>query len=1192
MRHTLWLLCVTLFFSSCFGGAALAQDTATIVGTVTDPSGAAIPNVKVAVSNPDKGFTREVTTNAVGAYTVAAAPIGNYSVSAGVAGFQKSLRNDVVLTVGVIQRVDFQLSVGRTTQEIKVTGNVPHVQTETAAISDVVTGSQIQNLDLNGRNFTALALLIPGASPDNSIDTTDVGIYANLNMSFNGNRMQYNNWELDGGANTDDTSASTTNTFPNLDTIAEFRVSTSSYGADMGRHAGANIEVVTKSGTRQFHGDVFEYVRNDALDANDWFANRQIAPPSGNAPKTPLTWNDYGLTLGGPVFIPGHYNPDKSKTFFFWSEEWRHYSQGTVNSAGVPSLLMRQGNFSECDPNSGSYNAVAASGCVLPTNPATGKIFANDTVPVDPNAAALLNAFVPLPNNGVIGYVTAPRLPTTWREDQIRIDHNLSEKTLIFGRYTQDAWDTIVTPSLWTGSTYDTSETNFLGPTKSAVLHVSHTFRPNLMNEFVMSFTNDHWHLNQQTGPVSPAHSIDKPSSWTVSNVFPANSGNPFLPAVSVSGGVPFGFSQNAYVTAYSSQPFITGKEDVVWTVGSHNLKIGVYGQYLHTYGPNRLDDQGMMTFSGSDSVTTGNALADMFLGRMGQYTEATAVHNGVPVGGLEYADYHQWDFEPYFQDDWKVNRKLTLNLGLRYYYFSDLRDVQHPTIDSAFEPNQYNPAREAPLNSGGMLVPNPATGQVYTPNVYGNGLVQCSTSGKPPGCAQIGHANFGPRFGFAFDPTGAGRTVIRGGYGLYYEIGNWNESLSGAIGGNPPAALNPSLLNLTGYAAIQPTANILSQPTGPASLINTLPGVWKFPSVQNFSLSVQHDFGGNNLLMVSYVGNLGRHLANQVNINQVPKGATTAVVPALAGTVPDCSASGVCDVQKVLINTEASNVFFVPYQGYQTVELKNDTASSRYHALQVEFRHPLGHGLTVQTAYTWAHAIDDSTSTYFSTGVDDSNMRRWYATSDLNRTQVFEANFVYALPLFRSSSSRLLRNALGGWNVSGIASFFTGEPVNFQCGINGMSSGIGEGIMCNSLGRVAIHKGVVNDPQFGPTPAWFDPGVIAQPAVAQLAANNEPGMFGYMGRNVLTGPGRNNWDMALLKDFETPWFGSERSRLQFRLETFNTFNHPQWQSISVSCSSATAPGQPCNGPNNIGNGEVAGAWSPRIIQLALKFIF
>jgi hypothetical protein len=1180
------------FFVWLVSSALWAQDTATLVGTVTDPSGAVIPKAHVIVSNPDKGFVRRLETDSVGAYAVAAVPIGDYSVSAEATGFQTLVRSRIHVEVGQIQRVDFQLTVGSASQEVTVAGNIPHVQTETAALSDVITGAQIQNLDLNGRNFTALALLVPGASPDNSLDTTDVGIYANLNMSFNGNRMQYNNWEVDGGANTDDTSGSTTNTFPNLDTIAEFRVTTSTYGADTGRHAGANVEVATKSGTRQFHGDLFEYVRNDAFDANDWFANRQIAPPGGNAPKTPLTWNDYGFTLGGPLFIPNHYNTDKSKTFFFWSEEWRHYSEGTVVSGNAPSARMRQGDFSECDPKSANYNAVAASGCVLPTNPATGLPYSNDSVPVDPNAAALLNAYVPLPNNGVIGYVTAPRLPTTWREDQIRIDQNVSEKTLVFARYTQDAWDTIVTPSLWTGSSYDTSQTNFLGPTKSAVLHVSHAFRPNLMNEFIVSFTNDFWHLDQEVGPSSPAHSINKPATWTVNNLFPANAKVPLLPAISVGGGVPFGFTQNAYVTSYSSQPFLTVKDNVVWMVGSHALKFGFYGQHLNTYGPNRLDTQGVMAFSTSDAVSTGNALADMFLGRMATYNEATATFGGQAVGGLEYGDYRQWDFEPYFQDDWKVSRKFTLNLGIRYYLFTDLRDVQHPTIDSVFEPALYNPSLEAPLNAAGFLVPNPATGQIYDPNILGNGLVECGTPGIVPGCLKVNHGNVAPRFGFAFDPTGHGRTVIRGGYGIYYEIGNWNESMSGSVGGNPPAALNPTVYNLVGYSAIQPTTNILSQPVGPFSM-STLPGIWKFPSVQNFSLGVQHEFGGNNLLTVSYVGNLGRHLSNQVNINQVPKGATTLSAPGLAGAgITGCSSSGMCDVQQVLINAYEPNTYFVPYQGYGTMELKEDGAISNYNALQVGFRHAMGHGLTLQTAYTWAHALDDSTSTYFSSGVDDTNQRRWYTTSDINRTQVFTANYIYALPFFRKSANRLERSALGGWTFSGITSFFTGEPVNFGCGINGMSSGIGEGIMCNTLGPFKIAKSVIQDPQFGPTPGWINPAMIGQPTIAQLYSNGEPGMFGYMGRNVLTGPGRNNWDLALLKDFETPWFGREHSNLQFRLETFNTFNHPQFQTVSVFCSGATLPGQPCNGANNIGNGEVAGAWSPRIVQLALKFIF
>ena len=325
-----------------------AQDTATIVGTVTDTTGAVIPGAKVTVSNPDKGYIRNLATNSEGIYQAPALPIGDYTVIAETAGFRKLTRSGIALTAGQVQRVDLQLQVGLTTEEVTVTGNLPHVQTETAAISDVVTGSQISNLELNGRNFVALAALVPGATPDNGQDNTHLGLAANIGLSFNGARMEYNNWEIDEGMNNDDTSGGNSmNTWPSLDSIAEFRIFTSTYGADKGKHAGANVEVVTKSGTKQFHGSAYEYVRNDTFDANDWFANRQIAPPGGNAPKTPLKRNDYGYTIGGPFYIPSHYNTDKSKTFFFWSNEWRKDREGTVISNNVPSLRMRDGDFSE-----------------------------------------------------------------------------------------------------------------------------------------------------------------------------------------------------------------------------------------------------------------------------------------------------------------------------------------------------------------------------------------------------------------------------------------------------------------------------------------------------------------------------------------------------------------------------------------------------------------------------------------------------------------------------------------------------------------------------------------------------------------------------------------------------------------------------------------------------------------------------
>jgi hypothetical protein len=359
---------------------------------------------------------------------------------------------------------------------------------------------------------------------------------------------------------------------------------------------------------------------------------------------------------------------------------------------------------------------------------------------------------------------------------------------------------------------------------------------------------------------------------------------------------------------------------------------------------------------------------------------------------------------------------------------------------------------------------------------------------------------------------------------------------------------------------------------------------------VQQFSLGIQYKFPGNNVLSISYVGSLGRHLARGQDVGQVPIGVTTMLAPELAG-IPGCDAAGNCDVQTLLMNGVPS-IFFVPYRSFTNITMKENTAVSSYNSLQASFRHTFGKGLTLQASYTWSHAIDDASSTYSRTGIDDNNLTRWRATLDMNRTQMLVLNYIYELPFFKKSSRAFARSLLGGWKVSGIASFLSGAPVDFGCGIIGLSTGIGAGVKCNSLGRVAIKKGVVNDPEFGPTPTWFDTNTVGQVTLDQLRADGQPGMFGYMGRNVLTGPGRNNWDMALLKDFELPWFGTERSRLQFRWETFNTFNHPQWMWINAGCSDATPPGEPCGGDVNRGNGQVNTAWPSRIMQFGLKFIF
>ncbi|HXX24680.1 MAG TPA: TonB-dependent receptor [Terriglobia bacterium] len=1193
------LLLVSLVL--CLIPSAWAQDTANIVGTVMDASGGVIPNAKVVVSNPDKGFTRDLTSNSAGEYTVARIPIGNYVVTAQAKGFQKLVRSGITLEVGQTLRVDLQLTVGAMTQEVTVSGNVARVETENATISDVVTSKQIENLNLNGLNFLSLELLVPGATEDNSNNTTMLGHGgAEPAISFNGNRMEYSNLEIDGGNDSDEGSgAYGGDVTPALDSIAEFRISTSNYGADIGQHSGAVIEVATKAGTKDFHGSAYEFVRNDKMDGNDWFINQTIAPPNGKAPMTPLKWNIFGYTLGGPFYIPGHYNTDKHKTFFFWSEEWARYRTGTVISGNVPSMRMRQGDFSECDPSSPNANPIAISeGCLVPK--VNGAL--TDVLPsINPNAAAMLNGLIPLPNNGFDTYTAAPSLPTNYSEEQIRVDQNISDKATLFVRFTNDGWDQLTAPALWS-CCFDTGVTNFDVPARAAVLHLTYSFKPNLMNEFIMGFADDPHTITNKVGPSNVAHSIDKPSSWTGSNFFPANAGNPELPSISICGGTAGCYSEDlsTWVGPYNANPIYTWKDNVAYTVGRHTLK---FGMYLEKYQKNEqfgFNTQGYYTFSNSWPGTSGNALADMYLGNINQYEEGTLNFNGQAVGGYGKGHFRRTDFEPYFQDDFKVSRRLTLNLGVRYYLFIPFHDVSRPqNFDSTFIPSYYNPALEDllqfdPVTGSPVLVANPSTGNVHDFTTFGNGLVNCGHGAILAGCIKPYYGGIGPRFGFAFDPTGRGKTSIRGGYGIYFEPGNGNESNIEGLEGNPPFTLAPSGFNIIGYSNIVPGAY------GPPSM-SAVPFYQKPPSSQQMNFNVQHDFGGNNLLTMSYVGTLGRHLATARNMNQIPVGITTMNAPALAGfagvdslnpsnTTPMCDAAGNCDVQRILENTQQPGIFFNPYRGYSGITNKQNTAVSSYSALQADFRHTTGHGLTFEAAYTWSHMIDDSTTTYFATGVDDDHdLSRWKGSSALNRSQVLGLNYVYNLPFFKNASSALARGALGGWSINGITRFYTGEPVDFGCGVNGFATGIGTGVRCNTVGALKIHKGTVDDPQFGPVPTWFNPSAITQPLASQLPANAEPGMFGYMGRDALTGPGRNNWDLALHKDFKMPWFRNENSTLQVRLDTFNTFNHPQWSSINAGCAGTIPFGQPCT---QVGNAEVNGDWGPRNVELGMKLTF
>jgi hypothetical protein len=468
--HRVMVVIVPLVLTFC----AAAQDTGSITGTIKDPSGAAVPNAAVVVTSPEHGINRHTVTNSTGEYSASALPGGTYDVIVTAAGFKKFQAKGVVLDLAQRARVDVTMQVGSISTEVVVEGtNVAQVETQSSDLSGVVTGRQITQLELNGRNFTQLITLVPGVSNQTGQDEGTVGVYGNVAFSVNGGRTEYNNWELDGGDNMDNGSNETLNVYPSLEAIAEFKVLTSNYGAQYGRNGSGTVEVETKSGTNSFHGNAYEFVRNDAFNARNYFVP--------NVP--PYKKNDYGYTIGGPIW--------KNHTFFFWSEEWRRDRVPGQNfNQPVPSIQERAGDFTDQCPGA---NCPVVNGNPTPDLTTVG-FNAND-----PTIQGLLSE-IPLPTQGSGAdsvYVASPVQPTNWREELIKLDHNLTDKQRVTFRFIHDSWQTTTAVPLWTNQgSFPTIQTNFKGPGVALVARLNSTFSPTLLNEFVFSYTTDHIILN------------------------------------------------------------------------------------------------------------------------------------------------------------------------------------------------------------------------------------------------------------------------------------------------------------------------------------------------------------------------------------------------------------------------------------------------------------------------------------------------------------------------------------------------------------------------------------------------------------------------------------------------------------------------------------------------------------------------
>jgi len=1171
-RNRIFTLVMFLLFACV---VTYGQQNSEITGTITDKEGATVPGAQVSVTAAATGFVSNTVTNSAGIYNIPGLNVGTYELRVSMKGFQSYVTKGLEVNVSQTLRADVSLSVGSVSETVTVSANALTVQADSNVVSSLINAEQITEIATENRNFAALAAIGLGASsmmPDNNTPSAGAG-GSSFNLSINGLRQAHNIWLIDGGESDDRGGAGGLQIMPSQDAIAQFETLASNYPPDYGISSGATISLGLKSGTRNFHGSLWEFNRNTAYDAN-YFLNKQ-----SNSARPVLNYNIYGFNIGGPVMIPGLYNKDRSKTFFFWNEEWRKIKQGNspniVNTLPAADFPTAGQNLKYVAPGFAANSAIlvpSASSVGDPNYAAklaslgltAGQPFPNNTIPAalfDANAVAYFNSgIVPKPNlpNGQIS--SSAQTPLTVRDDIARVDHRINDKWQILAHYLHDSVTQAQGGPMvgWSGASYNTITSTIVTPSNSAALKLAGTITPNLLAEVSINYDGNSIDI------VNSPNSL-KPSGFNVNGFF--NNGSKNMPNMHWNGQ--YGTQENpASAPWHNAAQDYSPKVDVSYLMGKHNMKFGFsYNRY--TKNQQLFGNPGGEFFfnniTGGTVGTTkysGDPFMDMLLGLSSSYSQAQS---------LPIRHYVNQTTSVYAMDNWKVTPRLSLQLGLRYDALPSA--WERGNYVSNFDPNLYiSSLAPTYIPGSSSLNPNgPGFATVNGQLFYLNGIYMAGQNGEPRGLSKNDYGTLQPRVGFSEDLFGTGKTVLRGGIGSFYERMQGNDIYDVAPNvpfSNTPSASNVYLTNPGTSYVTGATAALPFGPQGLTSLARTFPP----PGVAQFSLGVQHEIKPSVVAVVQYVGNLAWHQNIERQINNYP---LTTPMSIRANSGDSSNNSGTNPNHQSLSNGD----FYRTYQGYTSINQQENTTNGNYNSLQAGVRVQNRWGFSGEVDYTWSHEIDIATSDDQGAG-NPWNLKYDKGSGGYDRRQILNMNYMYKLPIFRSGSG-LTHSLLGGWEISGTANFQSGGTLNAPNANGGPTLNVG-------YDTIGLGGGYTNRPDvvgkihyLKTQSKWFDPSAFAAPTPAWAGGANQG--FGDARKDTVIGPGRVNFNTSIYKSFAM----TERAHFELRVESFNTFNHTQFNNV----------GQQFSGFNNDGSakgsfGAVTSTYDPRTLELGGKFIF